>query len=439
MPTTGSILIRSLMTCILLGLANLSATAAERLPWPDKQGPNFDSNVTAEDAHDLPVSWDEETSKNIALKIPIQGAGLSTPVIGQSRVWLTSATEDGREQFVYCIHEQTGEILHRKLIFRNEDPEPLGNKVNTYASPSCVLEPDAVYVHFGTYGTARLNPETADIVWQRRDIQCRHFRGPGSSPVISGDLIFLTFDGIDQQFVMALNKQTGETVWRTDRSTDYQDLDENGQPRANGDYRKAFSTPALATIGGRVQLISAGSKAAFAYDALTGKEIWTLPYDTMNAACRPIVFQNKVIINTGSGRAKLYCVRLDETTRGDVLKSHVLWERTKGNSELSAPILVDGRLYMIAGNGVTSCVDAMTGEELGKVRIKGTFVASPIAANGLIYFSNEEGVTTVVKANSELEEVASNKIDDGIRASFGVANGSIWIRAYHHLYKITAQ
>jgi outer membrane protein assembly factor BamB len=260
--------------CLLIlnvSLAAGVAAASQPLPWPDRNGPTFDGRAADEDGKDVPIEWDEATGRNVAWKIPVEGRGHSTPVIGLGRIWLTAATEDGTRQYVVCVDAETGEVLHRRLLFENADPEPLGNTFNTYASPTCVLEADAVYVHFGTYGTARLDPATAETVWQRRDIHCRHFRGPGSSPVLFGDLLILTFDGIDQQFLTALDKRTGETVWRTDRSTDFKDLDMDGNPRLEGDYRKAYGTPGLAEVDGRTQVVSVGARAAFGYDALTGR------------------------------------------------------------------------------------------------------------------------------------------------------------------------
>jgi outer membrane protein assembly factor BamB len=434
-------MLRFLPGCALFCLLVLarSGHAASPLPWPDKAGPDFDGHVSAEESANLPVSWSEETGENICWKRALEGHGLSTPVIGQGKLWFTSANIEGTQQFLYCLDEKSGDILLHKLLFENVDPEPLGNKVNTYASPSCVLEPDAVYVHFGTYGTARLNPETAEIIWQRRDIQCRHYRGPGSSPVLFENLLILTFDGIDKQFLVALDKQTGKTVWRTERTTDYDDLDENGQPRGDGDYRKAFSTPGLVKVAGRTQLVSTGSRAAFGYDARTGKEIWTITHEDFNAAARPVFYKDHVIINTGSGRADLISVRLDETTRGNVDKTHVDWDREKGNSDLSNPLLQGNRIFMIANNGIAFCVDARTGKDVWKERIGGTFVASPILANGLLYFCNEEGETTVVRAGDVYQEVSKNVLSEGMRSSPAVAHGALFLRTFGHLYKIAAK
>lgn len=414
------------------------AAWGDDLPWPARNGP-FGTGCAAEtDARGVPTEWDEASGKNIAWKLDLEGFGHSTPVIGDGRLWLTAATADGKQQYVYAIDSQSGQVLHHQLLFENPEPEPLGNVVNTYASPSCALEDDAVYVHFGSYGTARLEPISADIVWQRRDMPCRHFRGPGSSPVVWRDLLFLTFDGIDQQYVTALDKRTGNSAWRADRSTDYHDLDENGKPKLDGDLRKAYGTPAMTEVAGRTQLVSIGSRAIFGYDAETGKEIWTVTHSDFNAAAPPVFFNNLAIVNTGSGGASLMAIRLDETTRGDVTATHVAWNRKRGNSRLCAPALDGGRLWMLTDNGVLYCLDAGSGEELAAARLGGSYVSSPIIAGDHLYACNEDGVTAVVRTSVPPEIVAQNKLSDGMRATPAVARGAIYLRTFRGLYKIAA-
>jgi outer membrane protein assembly factor BamB len=428
--------LRLRLSCLSVLVGSLTF-AAERLPWPDKSGPTFYGHPDPDDARGLPTTWDEATGKNVAWKTKLEGHGHSTPVIGGGKLWFTSATEDGKQQFVDQVDAATGKVLQHKLLFENPDPEPLANAVNTYASPSCVLTADALYVHFGTYGTARLQPDTLDVVWQRRDLPCRHFRGPGSSPVVVGDLIILTFDGIDQQYLTALNKNTGDTVWRTDRSTDYHDLGPDGKPKAEGDLRKAYSTPAIKEVAGRMQIISPGSRAAFGYDLLTGKEIWTITHPDFNASTRPLFFENLTIMATGS-KAELIAVRLDETTKGNVDDTHVAWRRTRGNGKLPSPVLVGDRLFALTDNGVMYCLNARTGEELKAQRIGGFFVASPVVANGLIYVCDEAGVVSLLKADESCEIVHQNKLTEGMRASPAIANGALYLRTFEHLYKIAA-
>ncbi|MEZ6055407.1 MAG: PQQ-binding-like beta-propeller repeat protein [Planctomycetaceae bacterium] len=438
MPT----LLRQTCSLVLVGFSLsasfcLSQAFAADLAWPDRSGPEGNGHAAERDAKGVPFEWNEADGTNIAWKIALEGEGHSSPIIGQGVIWLTSATKNGKKQYLYAIDERSGKVLHHKLLFENEAPEPLANAVNSYASPSCVLTEDALFVHFGTYGTARIDPSTAEIVWQRRDIKCRHFRGPGSSPVLFENLLILTFDGIDQQFLMALNIETGETVWRTDRSTNYGDLDQNGKPRGDGDLRKAYGTPLVVQVGDRWQVVSVGSRAGFGYDARTGKEIWTFTHDDYNAAAKPLTFGNSTIINTGSNGANLLAIRLDESTQGNIDKTHVLWNRPRGNAHLANPLLVGDRVYQVTDSGVCVCVDAKTGEEIWTARIGGKFVASPIAVNGLIYVCNEAGVATVLRDGDEYVVVAQNEIKEGMRATPAVSQGALFLRTFGHLYKIS--
>ncbi|MCH2210120.1 MAG: PQQ-like beta-propeller repeat protein [Fuerstiella sp.] len=405
--------------------------------WPSRFGPRGNSNVPLDEAAGIPSSWDEDTGDNISWKTELPEFGHSTPVVLNGRIWLTSASEDGHRQYLNCIDAATGRQIHHRLLFENEDPEPLNNPVNTYASPSCIVTEEAVYVHFGSYGTARVNPESLEVIWQRRDIECRHFRGPGSSPVVYRNLLILTFDGIDVQFLTALDMETGETVWSTPRSTDYGDLDENGKPARDGDIRKAYSTPGLVDVHGRTQVISVGSRAAFGYDADTGEEIWTIRHDDFNAAAPPVFFQNLAILNTGSSGANLIAVDLNPLTQGDITdSSYVVWDRHRGNSRMASPLLYGSHVFMVTHGGVAVCVEAATGRELNKVRLGGTFISSPIAANGLIYVGNDEGTVVVFRANASLEIVARNKLTEGMRSSPAAADGRLFLRTKKHLYCI---
>src|SRR5881392_826368 len=240
----------------------LSAWASE--DWPQFRGPNGDGRS---DSRDLPLIWSE--SENAKWRTPVHGKAWSSPVILDDQVWLTTATEDGRELFVVCVDRGTGRILRDEKIFEVETPQ-FCHPFNSYASPSPVIEAGRVYVTFGSPGTACLDTKTGQKIWERTDFVCNHFRGAGSSPVIFNNLLLMNFDGSDFQFVVGLNKQNGQTVWRTPRSVDYGDLDRNGKPQADGDFRKAFSTPVIADFGGGPVMLSLGSKAFYGYEPGSG-------------------------------------------------------------------------------------------------------------------------------------------------------------------------
>ena len=428
-------------TPVFLALALCSLLLA-RADWPDRHGPTHDSHVGAEDAEGLPTTWSE--TEHIAWKAPLHDEGHSSPVVKDGMVWLTAATADGKKQFVLGIDEASGEVKHDKLLFENAEVESLGGAkgYNNYAAPSCVLDDGAVFVHFGSYGTARLDAGTAEVVWERRDLPCRHYRGPGSSPVLHDGRLILTFDGVDQQYTTALDAKTGATLWRTDRSTDYGDLDENGQPKREGDMRKAYCTPAVAVVGGKAQVLTVGSRAMHSYDLRSGAELWTLRHGNYNAGIRPLWLpeQELALINTGSRAAHLYAVKLDATTVGDITESHVVWDRAKGNPRFAKPIHHEGLVYQVTDIGVAACIDAKSGEEIWKGRVKGDYRSSPILAGEHLYFFSEQGRGTVVKTGREFAEVAVNEVPAmGTTACPAVSKGAIFVRGKTHLFKIAGR
>ncbi len=235
---------------------------------------------------------------------------------------------------------------------------------------------------------------------------------------------------------MALNKNTGETVWRTDRTTDYGDIGADGKPLREGDMRKAFGTPGIVEVAGRAQIVSVGSRAAFGYDAETGKEIWTVTHDDYNATARPLFYKNMAILHTGSRGANILAVRLDETTKGNVDNTHIVWDRPRGNSGMAYPVLLRDRIYTLTDTGVAMCINADTGEEVWTGRVGGTCIASPIIAGEYVYFFSGEGFSHVVKAQDKFEIVSRNELKSGIMASPAIADGALFLRSREHLYKI---
>ncbi|HRH95291.1 MAG TPA: PQQ-binding-like beta-propeller repeat protein [Prosthecobacter sp.] len=425
---------------VLLSALSSAQPATTPLFWPAKNGPSHDSTVPAADVARIPLEWDGESGKNIVWRTELEGEGHSSPVVGGDMIWFTAATTDGKQQFVYGIDRHSGKIAHHMLVFENPAPEELGNPLNNYAAPSPVLEADALYVHFGTYGTARINPVTGKKEWERRDINVRHFRGPGSSPIIHGDLLILTFDGINEQFVTALDKRTGQTVWKTPRSTDYGDLDKDGHPTRDGDMRKAYHTPAVFDIAGKEVLVSIGSRAAFGYEVKTGKELWTIRHGGFNAAIPPLQLGGLLILNTGSERAHTLGVRIDDKMTGDITESHVLWDREKRNASESAPVLVNGILFQTTRGGIVSAVEARTGKDLWEDRLEGQHLPCPLVLGDKLLFSNDRGQSFFVRASPEkFELVGKNQLAEPITSSPAVADGSLFIRTKKALYRISAK
>jgi outer membrane protein assembly factor BamB len=397
--------------------------------WPQFRGPEGTGHS---DARDLPLNWSEK--QNVIWKTAIHDRGWSSPVIYGNQVWLTTATQDGRKLFAICLDREKGTIIKDMKLFEVSNPQ-YAHPFNTYASPTPVIEPGRVYITFGSAGTACIDTKSFNVLWERRDIECNHFRGAGSSPIIFQNLLIMHFDGSDYQFVTALDKQTGKTVWQTKRSIDFQDLEPNGKPAADGDFRKAFATPHVALIDGKWELISLGAKAAYAYDPLTGKEIWRLEERGQHSAStRPVIGHGMIFFPTGFSAGQLFAVRTGG--KGLITDTHVAWKIKRGVSNKPSILLIDDLIYMINDAGIASCIDAKTGELIWQNRIGGEFSASPVYADGKVWFFSEDGKTTVIKPGRTFELLAENRLEDGFLASPGIAGKAFFLRTRTHLYRI---
>ena len=417
-----------------LAAGPVQQTAASHGGWPQFRGPNGDGQVAPTDAPvALPLRWSE--GENILWKTPIPLFGHSTPVALDGKVWLTTAARDGREFFTVAVDVETGAIILNQRLFQCAEPEPLGNSVNTYASPSAVAEPGRVYLHFGSYGTACLDSADGGVIWARTDLECRHYRGPGSSPILCDDLLILTFDGVDKQYVAALDKRTGKTVWRTDRATDFDDLDEHGVPFSEGDLRKAFSTPLVIEWGGRRQLLSPGSRAMYSYVPSTGETLWWTHHEGFSTSACPVFAEGLAFITTGHGKSQLWAVRVDGS--GDVTDTHLAWKvESRDVPQTPSPLAVNGLLFMVSDAGAVTCLEAATGRELWRERLGSGYVASPICAAGHVYLLSQNGTTTVLEAASTYREVAVNRLDGAFLASPAVYGRTLILRSKTNLYRI---
>jgi len=264
---------------------------------------------------------------------------------------------------------------------------------------------------------------------------CRHYRGPSSSPVLYRNLLILTFDGVDLQYLIALNKLTGETVWKTDRSASWNDESIPGQMARDGDLRKAHSTPLIVSVNGRDILLSSGAKAAYAYDPETGKELWRVHHDCWSAAPVPLYQDGLAFFVTGSGKTELIAVRMGGS--GDVTDSHIAWRYDSMVAKTASPILANGNIYMVSDDGMLTSVEATTGKQIWRSRIGGTYAASPIHADGRLYFCNQQGKTTVLNPGPALDIVATNMLDIGLMASPAVSGSDLFLRTKTHVYRIS--
>jgi outer membrane protein assembly factor BamB len=419
----------TLLVVLLVGLVD-SQGAFGSEDWPNFRGPG---DFGRADGAKLPIQWSED--KHVVWKVPIQGKAWSSPVIAGERIFLTNATEDGSSLSVVCIDKKTGKICYNKRLHTVALPQYC-HPFNSYASPSPVVENGRLYVSFGSPYNACLETATGKVVWERTDLVCNHFRGPGSSPFLYKDLLILHFDGSDQQYVMAFNKETGKTVWRTDRTADYDDIDpETGQIQRQGDWRKAFSTPIIAPVDGRDILVSLGSKAVYGYDPNDGRELWRADFSgSHSGSCRPVFAHGLIYVPIGSD-VELWAIKPDG--QGMVTDTHVVWKHKRAAvPRRSSIVVLDDLIFMVDDDGVAACLDALQGKPFWRKRLGGNFSASLIHADGRIYFLDQEGRATVVKAGREYEVLAKNQLDEGFMASPAISGNALFLRTRTHLYRI---
>jgi outer membrane protein assembly factor BamB len=413
-----------MMAFVVLLLAKSTPASAN---WPDWRGPTGDGRS---DATDLPLRWSEE--ENIVWKTRIHDMGHSTPVVWGDQVWLTTATEDGRTLYAVCINLDTGEVVHDIDVFHPNRPQQIHAR-NTYATPSAVMEEGRVYVHFGTFGTACLDGETGDILWEQTGLNCDHMQGPVSSPVLFDDLLIVHLEGVDVQFIAALDKNTGDPVWRVDRP---RELYENVEPAF---LRKAYHTPVIVEVDGEAQLVGNGAQVATGHDPRTGEELWRVVYGDDNTISRIVSGHGLFFVNTGGtpGSVRLWAVRQGGV--GDVTDSHVVWEVGDNVPVESSPVLVGDLLYMVSDTGILTCLEAKTGERVWRERLGGAHGASLLYADGRIYASGKQGKTTVVEPGRLFRALAVNELDGGFWASPAVAGKSLLLRTKTHLYRVRSE
>jgi outer membrane protein assembly factor BamB len=299
-------------------LANLSVEAEvswSRFRGPDQQGISKETRV--------PLSWSE--TKNVRWKLPIPGEGWSSPVFADGRIWMTTATEEGKSLRAICVDYETGKILHDIEVFQNEVVPPKHRR-NSYASPTGVLEGDRFYVHFGTMGTAAIDTVTGRKVWENHELVVDHQNGPGGSLTLHGNLLLIPCDGIDVQYEAALLKDTGEIAWKVERSA------KPFLQTLAADTRKAYGTPFVTIVDGKPISLTTAATRLVALDPNTGEEKWFVNYGKgFSNAPVPVADGKIAVICTGFMKPEIWGIRLGGA-KGDVTESHVLWKQKAGGT-----------------------------------------------------------------------------------------------------------
>ncbi|MCC9601571.1 PQQ-binding-like beta-propeller repeat protein [Stieleria sp. JC731] len=439
--------VRRRLAALVPALVFPLASAFADAPWPQFRGPGGDGVVVGQN---IPLEIGE--SKNLLWKTELPGKGWSSPVVAGGVVLMTTAIEvmANEEERIEILRNagveerqmkqravaksidlklvavdfETGKLVKTVDLTSIETPDPI-HPLNSFASPTPVVDSGHVYCHFGTYGTFCVAMKSAEIVWKRR-LPIEHAVGPGSSPFVDGPRLVLIQDGMDRQYVTALDKKTGQTIWEVDRP-------EMDAP--SGDQKKAYCTP-IKIVGpkGREQLICLGSQWIVSHQPETGAELWRAYHGKgFSIVPRPVYGNGLVYFSTGFGKAQLWAVRVDGT--GDVTSTHVAWTVPKGIPTKPSPVLHDGLVYVIDDNGIASCFDAADGSMVWKKRIGGKYSASPMVVDDRIYIGSHEGVVTVLSTGPESEVLSESHLEGQIMASFAAVDDSLIVRTADAIYR----
>jgi len=429
---------------LALGLTQLLRAA----DWPEWRGPGGLGHAPA-DAKP-PLHWGED--KNVIWKTPLPGRGWSSPVIADGIAWMTAAhetpatPEDAKRRLAkntggqpvtllesvrlhaLGVDLKTGALNHDIELFSVKEPQ-WAHRSNSYASPTPWLAGGKLYCHFGGLGTACVDTASAKVLWTNTDpdLNVMHENGPGGSAVLSGNSLIFHLDGSDRQLIAALDAGTGKLKWKTPRS---------GELHENPQLKKAYGTPLLAKVGGKEQVISQGANWLYGYDPDDGKELWRLSYERLGFSnvARAVIAKHRLFLATGFMQSELLAIDLPPRST----QPKIAWRYTKAVPKSPSPIVVGDEIYFVSDSGGTlTCLDAESGEEVWRERISnGTYWAAPTYANGHLYFHNEEGVTTVIKAGREFQIVAENQLDGSHFASAAVSGDDLILRTDKALYRI---
>ncbi|HLX64659.1 MAG TPA: PQQ-binding-like beta-propeller repeat protein [Planctomycetota bacterium] len=407
----------------------VQAAASAQEDWTEFRGP---TGQGLSEAKNLPFEW--SATKNVVWKQPIPGLGWSSPVVQKGKIFLTTAVVNaaggaeaggGPSLHALCLDAVTGHELWNVEVFKSAETQakPMNGK-NSHASPTPVLEGERLYVHFGHNGTACLDL-SGKIVWRKNSLNYASFHGNGGSPILVDNLLVYNADAASDPFIVALDKATGEVVWKVKRET-------------QAHQKFSFCTPLLITVNGQRQIVSPGSGLVSALDPKDGHELWRVRYgEGYSVVPRPVFGQGLVFIGTGFNTASILAIRPDG--HGDVTDTHVAWRTTKG-APLTPSMLVAGEeLYAVSDTGLASCFEAKTGKVLWQEQVEGKYSASLLAAEGRLYLQNEKGIGTVLKLGRTFATLATNVLPERSLASYAVADGTLFIRTAENLYRIANQ
>jgi len=394
----------------------LFAMSAAGADWPGWRGPHGDGRS---DEAGIPVKWSK--TENIAWKVPIPGTGHSSPVIWGDQVFVTSCIEEEQKRMLYCFDRKTGEKKWEKVVLKAKLENK--HKLNSFASSTPATDGKQIWVSFLDVDKALLVCYDFDgkEVWRKEPGKFESKHGFCSPPILYKDLVILNGDHDGDGYLVALDKATGEEKWRAERPN----------------KTRSYCPPLLIEAAGRKQLVFSGSKCVAGYNPDTGEQIWIVDGPTEQFVAS-LVFTKDVIFLT-YGFPKLGVMGIKPDGKGNVTDTHVLYNIENGGGYVPSPIAQGDYCFVVRDEGVAACYEAKSGERQWNQRLGKHHSASPVSAEGRLYFIDDDGRTWVVKATDKFEVLARNDLGEECYASPAISHGQLFIRGLHSMYCIGKQ
>ena len=393
----------------------LSIGTARSEDWPGWRGPRGDGTSLQ---RGLPTTWDVPAGKNVAWKAEVPGRGHSSPIVFGDHIFLATAFEDRQERALCSFDRRTGKLFWQQTVLK----APLEGKhdLNSYASSTPATDGQSVYVAFvdGDQMAVAAYDFSGQQQWLVRPGSFSSKHGFCSCPVVFEETVLVNGDHDGDSYLVALNRRTGETVWKI--------------PRDN--HTRSYCTPIIREIDGRTQMILSGDQCVASYDPRTGRRHWVIDGPTEQFVASIVEGHGLLFMTCGFPEHHILAIRPDGL--GNVTDTHIAWRETKGASYVPSPLAVGDYFLVVSDGGVCSCFEAMSGRRAWMQRLGTHYSGSPVTADGLAYFTSDDGVTQVFRPADKFELLAENQLGEQCFSSPAISGGQIIFRGEKHLIAV---
>lgn len=400
---------------IVAGLSLLAVLPIQAENWPCWRGPRGDGSSLETN---VPLRW--SSTENVAWKTPIPGAGHSSPVVWDNQLFLTSALVDTQERVLMNLDARTGKLLWQQTVIKS--PLEAKNNENSYASSTPTTDGEKIFVTFldGKEVVVAAYDFAGRQLWLVRPGGFYSQWGFSHTPVLFEDKVLVVCDSKGENFMAALSRADGRVLWKVQRD----------QPT------QSYSAPLVAKMAGRMQMVVAGNKSVTSYDPRDGKRLWIVDGPSDDSVITPVYNERAGLVLSCTSWPKRVLLAIKPDGEGNVTETKVAWSTPNGAPYVPSPISAGDYFFTAAFSKEACCYEAATGRVVWKEQV-GLHHASPVSANGLVYFLNDDGVMHVIKAGEKYELVARNELGEKTYASPAISQGRMFLRTFKNLYCIS--